>query len=168
MRVRCACSAGLVFLQLQGPREPDQGAEQVLVLEVVRAVGDVEPDQGPAVGPVRLLEVLVGGLEGPVAPGLLEGRRPAAGQQRQQQDGADGQQRRQRRPAAHPLHDALQPADRPGLDRLAAQEAAQVVGQRQGAGVALGRLLLQALQADRLQVARHARVARARAARARR
>ena len=33
----------------------------------------------------------------------------------------------------------------------------QVVGQRLGAGVALGRLLLQALQADRLQVARQAR-----------
>src|SRR5262245_65947927 len=38
--------ASLVLLQLQGPREPDQGAEQVLVLEVMRSIGDVEPDQG--------------------------------------------------------------------------------------------------------------------------
>ena len=53
---------------------------------------------------------------------------------------------------------ARQPAgrpDRPRLNRPAVQEAAEVVGQRGGAGVAPVRRLLQALQADRLQVARH-------------
>ena len=46
-------------------------------------------------------------------------------------------------------------ADGAGQDRLAVEEAPQVVGQRAADGVALGRVLLQALQADRLQVARH-------------
>ena len=55
-----------------------------------------------------------------------------------------------------------------GPDRLAGQEAAQVVGQVRRRGVALAGLLLQALQADRLQVARHLRLQTAAAAPARR
>ena len=47
--------------------------------------------------------------------------------------------------------------DRPRHDRLAGQEPPQVLGQRGGRVVPLGRVLLQALQRDRLDVARQAR-----------
>src|SRR5438105_2827793 len=40
-----------------------------------------------------------------------------------------------------------------GQNRLAIEESAQVVRESRGIGVALARLLLQALQADRLEVA---------------
>jgi hypothetical protein len=57
-----------------------------------------------------------------------------------------------------PLQSPLGAADRSGLDRLAAQVAGQVVGQVAGPGVALARLLLQALERHRLEVARHLEV----------
>jgi hypothetical protein len=78
-----------------------------------------------------------------------------------------GEQHRRRqaghhRVAPHPLDGPLQRAHPAGADRLARQEAPQVVGQFAGTGVAALRLLGQALQADRLQVARHARLERPR------
>ena len=67
--------------------------------------------------------------------------------------------------AASPISRPAPGADgRPGRDRLAAQPALQVVGQRLGRAVAPLRVLLQALQADRLQVAVDRRVERPRAA----
>ena len=54
----------------------------------------------------------------------------------------------------HQRHERSTVADRPGLDRLAGEEAAQVVGQLAGGRVAAGRRLGHRLQADRLQVAR--------------
>ena len=65
-----------------------------------------------------------------------------------------GREAGDRRVAAYPLGDPLQAADRTRRHRLAAHEAPQVVGQFPGTGVAPLRLLPQALQADRLQVAR--------------
>ena len=56
------------------------------------------------------------------------------------------------RPAPSPA--ALDGPDRPGMDRLAGQKSLQVFGQLPGAGIAAARLLGQAFQADRLQVAR--------------
>ena len=68
-------------------------------------------------------------------------------------------QRRQRRPPPRPLASRA-PAAPTGRARIGspAWNAPQVVGQLLGAGVAPGRLLAQALQADRLQVARHLRL----------
>jgi hypothetical protein len=57
---------------------------------------------------------------------------------------------------------SLQLPHGPGLDRLTVQETAQVVGQFSGALVAFGGLLVQALQAHRLQVGRQLRVEPAR------
>ena len=62
------------------------------------------------------------------------------------QDDGRGQGGRGRMPVA-PAPGPLPQRDRPGHDRLAGEEPPQVVGQRGGRGVALARLLLQALQA---------------------
>ena len=61
-------------------------------------------------------------------------------------------------PSPAPAPDALDPPDRPGEDRLSTRESSQVLGHRCGRGVAAGGLFLQAVQADRLQVARNRRV----------
>ena len=76
--------------------------------------------------------------------------------------GADAQEGHDGRPALAPLPGPFPGRRRPGVDRLAVEEAAQVVGQLRGAGVAPGGLLFQALQADRLQVVRDARLELAR------
>ena len=59
------------------------------------------------------------------------------------------------RVTATPAGEVLDGGDAPGEDRAAVEEAVEVVGQRVGVGVAAVRLFLQALQADRFQVARH-------------
>ncbi len=79
-------------------------------------------------------------------------------------DGRSGQQgnpRQRRQPgdqraASHPLRCASPGSERAGPGRLVVQEAGQVIGQVQGAGVAPGRPLLQTFQTDGLQVTRHA------------
>jgi hypothetical protein len=65
--------------------------------------------------------------------------------------------RGQGRVAPAPAPGALDAADRPGGNGAAVEERLQVVGQGGGRGVAPGRLLVQALEADRLQVARQPR-----------
>jgi hypothetical protein len=115
------------------------------------------------------LEVLLGAVALP--PGLrrpLDGLRPAPlGQQPEPGDRAEAAHQRQQQQGQQPRHlgvapapavDPLDPPDRPGLDRHPVEEALQVAGQGLGAGVALVPLLLQALQADGLQVARQVRV----------
>ena len=62
--------------------------------------------------------------------------------------------RRQRPAALAHLTPRSQDGRAPGHDRLAVEVALQVVGQGPGRCVAPGRVLVQALQADRLQVAR--------------
>jgi hypothetical protein len=86
-----------------------------------------------------------------VAPG---DRRTAEHGQEQQR----GQQQGNEWAAAGRLDRALEEADRPGLDRFAVEEPAQVFGQRKGGGVAARAVLLETLQADRLQVPRGARL----------
>src|SRR5581483_11195652 len=58
--------------------------------------------------------------------------------------------------APRPLDAALDEADAPRLDRLPLEIAAQIVRQGLGTGIALLRLLFQALKADGLQVTWHA------------
>ena len=70
--------------------------------------------------------------------------------------------------APAPAPQPLAASNRPRPDRLALQEAAEVIGQCCRAAVPLADLLLQALQADRLQVARHFWIEPATAAPARR
>ena len=74
----------------------------------------------------------------------------AQGEGQQQRGRGRGQRLGLRRPTAR----AGRAADRPRRDRPAVEEPPQVVGQRRGVGVSPARLLLQAFQADRLQVAR--------------
>ena len=69
-----------------------------------------------------------------------------------------GREHRHGRTPPCPQPEPLAAARRLVVDPFAAQPALQVLGQRLGRGVAPGRLLLQALQADRLQVAVDPRV----------
>ena len=59
------------------------------------------------------------------------------------------------RPPSHPLHRPLRRAHRPRHDRLARQESIQFLDQRPRRRIPPTWLLLQAFQADRLQVPRH-------------
>jgi hypothetical protein len=85
-----------------------------------------------------------------------EGSRHDRTQGQGQHDAAD--QVRHHRIAPAPPPGPLRFPRRPRQDRLAGQIAVQVLRQGRGAGVPLPGQLLQALQADRLQVARGARV----------
>ena len=75
------------------------------------------------------------------------------GQQRQDRQPARG---REGRVAPAPAQDAPRAPDRAGQDRLVPEEPLQLVGELSARGVSPRRLLLQALEADRLQVAREA------------
>ncbi len=63
-------------------------------------------------------------------------------------------QGRHRGPTFGPSPAPFPAGDRPGADRRAVQPAVQVVGQLPGRGIPPRRVFLQALQTDRLQVAR--------------
>ncbi len=76
-----------------------------------------------------------------------------ADQRRQYND----QQARHGRPTFRPLDRTLHRSHRPRPDRFVRLVTPQVVGQLLGAGIAPRRLLAQALQADRLQIARDLR-----------
>ena len=94
--------------------------------------------------------------------GALQGRRlhELCGERREvpepegrpERDGHE--QARRDRVAAAPVPEPLGPADRPRADRLAVQEAPQVVGELLRGRIAAGGRLGHRLQADRLQVAR--------------
>src|SRR5207244_13567336 len=77
----------------------------------------------------------------------------ADGGERDGGGGGDGDQGGGRRVAAGPRPGPLGRPGRAGGDRLVVEEPAEVVGQGQGGGVPPGRLLPQARQRDRLQVA---------------
>ena len=81
---------------------------------------------------------------------------PADGQADQDED--HHRQRRPRRVPPAPPPGALQRADPPRLDRAPLHEPPHVLGQRPRVGVPPLRILVQTLQTDRLQVARHLRV----------
>src|SRR6185436_12415592 len=71
---------------------------------------------------------------------------------------ARGEQRRDRGLPADPAHGALGTRDRPGRDRLALLVSAEIVRQGLRRRVAGLRRLLEALQADRLEVSRQSGV----------
>ena len=129
--------------------------------------------RGAGLRPGRLVEIADHlpqvGRRGPLRGGPLvfepsRVRRPLGDQPEPAADQADHGQRpgrdrrREHRPAADPAGQPPQPPLRPRRDRLAPEEAVEVLRQRGGAGIAEVRLLVQALQADGLQVAGHAGV----------
>src|SRR5262249_14199495 len=69
---------------------------------------------------------------------------------------AYGEQSRYRGAAANPLERPLAPSRRRGVDWLTGKPAFQVLGQGLGRAVTPPRILFQALEADRFQVAIHA------------
>jgi len=121
---------------------------------------------GPGL-PSPVAERPLGAIQDPLAlaaevVGLPEGRlvslagpdpgEDQSGQDRQREAGQGGGGGL----AAGPLAEPLAGPDPAGQHGRASEEAAEVLGQRSGLGVALPGLLVQALQADRLQVARQA------------
>ena len=74
--------------------------------------------------------------------------------QGQEKGQGEAAQRGHGRVAPAPAAETLDRGAAPDLDRPVFQEAVQVVGKCGGTGIAFTRLLLQALQADRLQVDR--------------
>ncbi len=102
---------------------------------------------------VGAVQLGVLGVEPPVGRVLHGDRRGRADDDRQHDR---RRQRRDRRPPPAPQPGPLGRPDPPRRDRAALQPGVQVVGQGLGRRVAPPRVLLQALQADRLQVAGHA------------
>ena len=135
--------------------------------------GGSSPAGGPSpTGPVRsalqadrLAQLLPHGPVGRLP--LQEHLAPPPPEDGGQQE-AGPEQRGQFGPAPRPLDGAFEGADRPG--RGSARRGRSGAGRREvrGRGVAPGRVLVQALQADRLQVARHLRMQARRRDRARR
>ena len=112
----------------------------------------VKVGRGPLLADLRLVHL----LERPVAQLL----RPHPEPQHDEETADDhqderGQQGREHRLPANPLPRPPEGADRTGPDRLVAQIAGQIVRQVLGRGIAFPRLLLQALQADDFEIARH-------------
>ena len=91
-----------------------------------------------------------------VDPPLLRAppERQGDGEARERQDEDRRGQGGDERLPPRPRREVLPGGPPPGEDRPAVEEAAQVGGQVRGGGVARGRLLLQALQADGFEVAR--------------
>ena len=110
---------------------------------------------GLAAMPLRLLQgrAQVGG-----GPGVVDGKGNGNRDGRDQRQPGRGAGRRQRRVAPAPAPQPFRLADGTGLNGLAAESALQVVGQFLRRAVALLWRLLQAFQADGLQVAVHVRV----------
>ena len=167
------------------PRRPLSEPAPDLVEHVGRPAAQVgqpgfgpELGQQPGQGHPRLVELAAGQLPLPVqeavarfqpppcdalflAPGLgtHDGVVPQQARDEDHQgEQTDGDERGRRRAASGPLQRALPGGRAAGVDWLAGQEAAQVHGQLPRIGVALMGLFLQALQADRLQVARDFRL----------
>ena len=109
-------------------------------------------DGGLAAGLAGLVLLALGGL----AQRHVEPQ--ADGQQRQDAEGGGRQPDGRGRVALRPLDAPLPQPGRAGGNGAALAEALQVGGERLGAGVPLGGRLLEALQADGLEVARHARL----------
>ncbi|MEA2501539.1 MAG: hypothetical protein QOD01_1650, partial [Actinomycetota bacterium] len=91
---------------------------------------------------------------GAVGLGEIGGEDGRGGHHGDQQDEDGGGEAGDARVAATPDAEALDGGDGTGEDGTAVEEAGEVVGECVGAGVAAVGLLLEALQADRLQVAR--------------
>ena len=137
------------------PGELAEGdGEPVLIVEEVPGLGGAGVEQSGDMAELGVVRAPLGRLTLNVRlvskPGLLPGGERAT----DRESGQEEEERRLGRLPTAPAFGPLQSADGPGGDRPAVEPGAQVVGQRLGRGVAAARVLLQALQADRLQVAR--------------
>jgi hypothetical protein len=135
-----------------------------VLLTRARAVALEQLDRAAAVvfGQGLAGEIDVGGVEVVARPGFaglgatpLPGHAGKTGDQDQHGHGECG--RELGLPSAPANRFAQQPG-RAGANRLILQETAQFVGEFPGGAITAGDLLLEALQADRLQVPRHAGV----------
>src|SRR5687767_6038520 len=90
------------------------------------------------------------------SPFLIETdrERDPEGHQRGQGRDPDSHESRRGRPTFHPLHDPLDRANPPGMNRFSPKVSLHVVRQFAGSEVTAMWFLLEAFQADRLQVAR--------------
>ncbi len=123
-------------------------------LVLVREHDGVDGAEGPVARPLGPVARVAGrGLR----PGGADRQRRADDRARDEQDEDRGGQPGHPRVAAGPSPGSPDRPHRPGRNRLAVEIPAEVVGQVQCAAVSLGGILLQALEADRLQVARHVR-----------
>src|SRR5262245_23467470 len=118
-----------------------QGVLGALALSLFVLAGDLLGREG-----------LLGGAFGAVSFQPLPCHQAKA--ERRGQEG-NRRERRHRRATPGPLPQSLCRSSRAGADRLAIEEAAQIVGQLLCRGVALVRFLLETFQTDRFQVARH-------------
>ena len=109
---------------------------------------------GRLLAPQRVLEREVGPVPFRLGP-PPEGRQADQARQGRRRQGRR-QRRRDRVPSA-PAGQVLGVGDRPGPHREAAVPAVEVLGHRRGRAVAAGRVLPEGLEADGLQVPRHAR-----------
>src|SRR5262245_18874806 len=135
--------------------EGEAGASAVLKLQGGGCGGDVRAVALPAFRPFFVLSLftLLGfQFEGAFRPKVAPGDE---GERRQENSADAGQRRGDQRIAATPARHLSQRADPASPYRLAGQEAAQVLAQVECAGVALARLLLQAMEANRDQIARN-------------
>ena len=89
-----------------------------------------------------------------MGPGEIGGEGRRDGRHGDQQDEDGGGEAGDARVTAAPAAETLEGGDGTGEDGTALEEAVEVVGERVGVGVAAVGFLLEALQADRLQVAR--------------
>ena len=85
----------------------------------------------------------------------MRGENGRSGHHGDQQDENRGEEAGDARVTAAPADEVLDGGDATGEDGAAVEEAVEVVGQRVGVGVAAVGLLLEAFQADCLQVARY-------------
>ena len=105
---------------------------------------------------VGLLALAAEGRDGgAVGPREMDCEDSRSGHHGDQQDEDRGEEAGDARVTAAPAAEVLDGGDATGEDGAAVEEAVEVVGQRVGVGVAAVGLLLEALQADRLQVARY-------------
>ncbi len=105
---------------------------------------------------VRFLALAAEGRDGgAVGPREMDCEDSRSGHHGDQQDDDRGEEAGDARVTAAAAAEVLDSGDAPGEHRAAIEEAVEVVSQRVGVGVAEVGLLLQALQADRLQISRY-------------
>ena len=141
----------IAILQAHRFGAPKQGGRPIPIAHGTDAGGDVQLDNALP----TLLGLGCDDLPGGADADVRQGQRDDDG------EGCDrrqGEHDRDLRPPPHPFHRAFRQAHRPGDDRFAAQPALQVIRQGFGRAVAALRFFVEALEANRFQVAVHLRV----------
>ncbi len=133
--------------------------QRLLDEPIERVAGLVVISLGPLPLPLRLGLVRLRLVDRLAQLRVVDEQARRQGQGRQH---TDRHQRGGRRLAPRPLPGALPRPHRPRHDRPALHKAVQILGQGRGAAVAPARFLFEALEANRLQVARQLRLQTAR------